>query len=176
MSFIAQVSETEAGRATAKAYEEVKKAFSRVPNFFTAQGARPDVIEAELELGRVVIQDAALPQTVKEKIALVVSGINHSSYCIAAHSEVLHNLGVPKALARQLSVDYPSAPASEAEQALFRFVDKLTRQPGDIGRSDVDALRRHGWNDGAIYETVLCAAWFAFINRISTGLGLVTDF
>ncbi len=176
MSFIAQISEQDAGQATSRAYEQVRKAYGKVPNFFAAQGTRPDAIEAELALGHLALQDGALPRTLKEKIALVVSGINHSSYCIAAHSEVLHNLGVPKSLARQLAIDYPSAPASESEQALFRFADKLTRQPGDITKSDVDELRRHGWNDPAVYEAVLATAWLGFINRISAGLGLIPDF
>ena len=69
-----------------------------------------------------------------------------------------------------------SAPASDAEQALFRFVDKLTRHPADITQQDIAELRRDGWNDGAALEAVLAAALFAFINRISSGLGLITDF
>lgn len=176
MSFIPLVSEQEASGATSLAYQEIKNAYGKVPNFYAAQGTRPDAISAEMALGANILKDAALPRAVKEKIALVVSGINHSSYCIAAHSEALHNLGVPRALARQLALDYPSAPASEAERALFRFADKLTRQPGEIAPGDVHELRRHAWNDAQIYETVLATAWFNFVNRISAGLGLVSDF
>lgn len=176
MAFIPQTNEQDARGATAQAYEAIKKAYGKVPNFYAAQGARPDLIAAEFGLSANIMQDAALPRAVKEKIALVVSGINHSSYCVAAHSEVLHNLGVPKNLARQLAIDYPSAPASEPERALFRFADKLTRQPGDIASGDVDELRRHAWNDAQIHETVLATAWFNFVNRISTGLGLIPDF
>ncbi|MBI1749509.1 MAG: peroxidase-related enzyme [Acidobacteria bacterium] len=176
MSFIPQINEQEASGATARVYEDVRKAYGKVPNFYAVQGTRPDVIGAEMALGGNIMKDEALPRAVKEKIALVVSGINHSSYCIAAHSEALHNLGVAKPLARQLSIDYPSAPASEAEMALFHFADKLTRQPGEIAQADVDGLRRHGWNDGQIYEAALATAWFNFVNRISAGLGLILDF
>jgi uncharacterized peroxidase-related enzyme len=123
MAFIPQISEQEAGAETLRAYAEVRKAYGKVPNFYQAQGTQPGLIDAELALGHAVLQDGALSRSVKEKIALVVSGLNHSSYCIAAHSEVLHNLGVPKHLARQLAIDYPSAPASEQEQALFRFAE-----------------------------------------------------
>lgn len=176
MAFIPSVSEQEATCALAQAYAEVRKAYGKVPDFFTVQAARPDLIAAECGLGEVVQKDAALPRAVKEKIGLVVSGINHSSYCIAVHSEMLHHLGVPKSLARQLAIDYPSAPASEPERALFRFADKLTRQPGDVAAGDVEELRRHAWNDAQIHETVLATAWFNFVNRISAGLGLIPDF
>ena len=33
-----------------------------------------------------------------------------------------------------------------------------------------------GWDDAAIRETVLTVAYFGYINRVSLGLGLVTDF
>ena len=176
MAFIPQSSEQEASGALAQAFAEVRQAYGKVPDFYTTQGARPDLIAAELALGQAVLKDAALSRAVKEKIALVVSGINHSSYCIAAHSEALHNLGVPKPLARQLALDYPSAPASAPEMALFRFADKLTRQPGEIVAGDVEELRRHAWNDAQIHEAVLAASWFNFVNRISAGLGLIPDF
>lgn len=176
MAFISQISEQEASGATAQSYAEVRKAYGKVPNFYQAQGARPDLISVELALGGAILKDGALPRAVKEKIALVVSGLNHSSYCIAAHSDALHNLGVPKNLARQLAIDYPSAPVSEPEQALFRFAHKLTRQPDEIAAADVDELRRHAWNDAQIHETVLATAWFNFVNRISAGLGLIPDF
>lgn len=176
MAFIPTISEQEASGALARAYADVRKAYGKVPDFFAAQGTRPDLIAAELGLGQAIMKDSALPSAVKEKIALVVSGINHSSYCIAAHSEALHHLDVPKPLARQLAIDYPSAPASEPERALFRFADKLTRQPGEIAPGDVDELRRFAWNDAQIHETVLATAWFNFVNRISTGLGLIPDF
>ena len=176
MAFIPPITEQEASGALAQAYADVRSAYGTVPDFFLVQGARPDLIAAEFGLSEAISKDAALPRAVKEKIGLVVSGINHSSYCIAVHSEALHHLGVPKSLARQLAIDYPSAPASEPEKALFRFADKLTRQPGEIAASDVDELRRHAWNDAQIHETVLAAAWFNFVNRISVGLGLIPDF
>ncbi len=176
MAFIPPISEQKASGALAQAYAEVRKAYGKVPDFFAAQGTRPDLIAAEFALSAAIQKDAALPRAVKEKIGLVVSGINHSSYCIAVHSEVLHHLGVPKPLARQLAIDYPSAPASEPERALFRFADKLTRQTGEIAPGDVDELRRHAWNDAQIHETVLATAWFNFVNRISAGLGLIPDF
>ena len=176
MSFIPLVAERNVTPEAARAYAEVRKVYGKVPNFYLAQGTRADFIHAQLALGDAVLGDAALSRAVKEKIALVVSGLNHSSYCIAAHSEVLHNLGVPKNLARQLAIDYPSAQVAEPEQALFRFADKLTRHPDEISPADADALRNQGWNDAQILETVVATALFNFVNRISSGLGLIPDF
>jgi alkylhydroperoxidase family enzyme len=58
---------------------------------------------------------------------------------------------------------------------LFRFAAKLTKRPGDISKVDIEVLREAGWDDEAIYETVLAASAMGLFNRVSLGLGLVAD-
>ncbi|HWQ03308.1 MAG TPA: peroxidase-related enzyme [Candidatus Nitrosotenuis sp.] len=176
MSFVGGVSETEARGEVAAFYAELKKSWGKVPNWFLAQGSRPDIVQTEAALFNAIFTDGALPQKLKEQIGVVVAGINHSSYCIAIHSDVLQRFAVPRALARTLAVNFPEAPVSEAEMALFRFAAKLTKQPDSIQQADADELRRHGWNDAQILETVLAVSMMNFANRISSGLGLVVDF
>jgi 4-carboxymuconolactone decarboxylase len=177
MSFIKPITEQEATGETARIYEQLRPNFkNKVPNWFQSQGARPDVMQAEMDLFGAVFSDGALPRRLKEQVGLVVADINHSSYCVALHSDILHSFNVPRAVARALAVDYPSAPATEPEMALFRFADKLTRQPDSIEQGDADELRRHGWNDAQILEMVLAVALMNYANRISTGLGLTVDF
>ena len=45
----------------------------------------------------------------------------------------------------------------------------------DIEESDTDELKKAGWSDDAVRETVLTVAYFNYINRVSLGLGLVGD-
>jgi alkylhydroperoxidase family enzyme len=40
----------------------------------------------------------------------------------------------------------------------------------------METLKNAGWDDDAIRETVLTVGYFNYINRVSLGLGLVTDF
>ncbi len=176
MSFIGQVQESQASPQLKQLYEQIRQSYGFLPNYFTAQGSAPAAIEGQLALGDAIIKDGALPTKLKEQIGLVVSGLNTSSYCIGIHMEVLRRLGVEKPLGRKLVTDYASAPVSEKELAIFRFADKLTLHPADVSQADVDAVRQAGWDDAAILETVLAAAWFNFINRMSLGLGLVADF
>jgi uncharacterized peroxidase-related enzyme len=176
MSFIGGVSEQEAGGELAKLYAELKQVWGKVPNWFSAQAGRPDVVQLEASLFTAIFQDGALPQKLKEQIGIVVAGINHSSYCVAIHSEVLHRFDVPRQVARTLAVNYPAARVSEPEMALFKFADKLTRQPDQIEQADADELRRHGWKSAQILEAVLAVCMMNFANRISSGLGLMVDF
>lgn len=176
MSFIGLVSSEQASPALKPLYEKISQAFGFLPNYFQALGRAPQVIPSHLELHEAIMAEGALSRALKEQIGLVVSGLNSSSYCIAIHMEVLRGLGVEKPLGRKLATDYANAPVGEKEKAVFRFADKLTRQPFEITRADVEALRQAGWDEQAVLETVLATSWFNFVNRFSTGLGLVADF
>lgn len=175
MAFVGQVSEAEAGPRLAPIYQKLREDFGFVPNYFQALGRSPDLIKAHLVFGSAILGPGALTQALKEKIGLVVSGINSSSYCIAIHMELLRRMGVEKAVGRKLVTDYPNAPVEEKEKVLYRFADKLTRKPFEITQADADAVRQAGWSEDALVETVLTVAWMNFINRVSTGLGLVAE-
>jgi uncharacterized peroxidase-related enzyme len=148
-----------------------------VPNYFLALGGHPQFLQDQVNLfTHVMFQENTLPKIVKEQVALVVSGINLSNYCLAAHLEILGRLGIDKAMSRKLALNYESAPVEPKVMELFRFADKLSRRPADMEKPDVDRLREAGWNDAAILETVLVVSLYACANRFSAGVGLVADF
>jgi len=60
--------------------------------------------------------------------------------------------------------DYRSAPISDAERALFAFVEKMNRESTQIDRRDVDAVRAAGWTDEALYDAITVCALFKFYN------------
>jgi uncharacterized peroxidase-related enzyme len=176
MSFVKMITESEASPELKSLYEELKATWNFVPNFWLAQGHRPDLIRAQKDFYAGVFTRGVLPQTVKEQIGLVVAGINTSSYCIAIHMEILRNLGIEKPMARKLATDWEHAAVEPKVMELFRFAARLTKHPGEITKADVDTLRMAGWDDQAIYETVLTASVMGLFNRVSLGLGLVADF
>ncbi len=68
--------------------------------------------------------------------------------------------------------DYRNAPISRAELALFKFAEKLTREPSSCRERDIGLLRKAGWSDQAILDTTLVISYFSFVNRIADGLGV----
>jgi len=176
MSYVGLVSEAQASPATQQLYQQIREKMGFLPNYFQALGRLPGVIAGQLALADGLDQTQALPRVVKERVGMVVSGINAASYCVAIHMELLRQMGVEKALSRKLATNYVDAPVAEEEQALYRFADKLTRHPDDMNQADVEALRQAGWNDQAVVETVVTVAYFNCITRVSTGLGLVANF
>jgi len=176
MSFVSKISEEQAGPELKPLYEQIREHYGFLPNYFQALRPAPQAIERHRDFANVVLRAGALPATLKEQIMVVVSGINSSSYCVAAHMELLRRLGVEKQLGRKLATDYGTAPVGNREMALFRFADKLTRNPSDIERADAEAVFQAGWDEAALVEIVLTVAWANFVNRVAFGLGLFADF
>jgi alkylhydroperoxidase family enzyme len=65
-----------------------------------------------------------------------------------------------------------SAPISEAERGLLRFVRLVTEHAYKTTDQDVEHLRSLGWTDPQIAECVYITALFAFFNRVADAFGL----
>ncbi len=61
--------------------------------------------------------------------------------------------------------DYTTAPISDAEKALFKFVTKVNRTSSQITRADIEEAHRAGWSDEALYDAITVCAIFNFYNR-----------
>jgi uncharacterized peroxidase-related enzyme len=61
---------------------------------------------------------------------------------------------------------------SEADEALCRYAEKLTRRQKEVGQGDVDELHAHGFDDRAINDATQVIAYFNYITRVADGLGV----
>jgi alkylhydroperoxidase family enzyme len=52
------------------------------------------------------------------------------------------------------------------------FALRLTESPGASAREDVERLRRAGFGDGAILDIVQVTAYYNYVNRVASGLGI----
>ena len=177
MSWVPLVPDDHASPEVKRMYDYIRERWGFVPDYFYALGRDAQLLQDQMNLfTNAMFEKRGLPRVIKEQIALVVSGLNISSYCLPAHLEILGRLGIDKAAGRKLALDYASAPVEPKVMEIFRFVDKLTRRPGDMEKADVDRLREAGWGDAAIVDAVLVASLYACANRFSAGLGLMPDF
>src|SRR5229473_2845192 len=138
MSWVPLISDEQASPEVKRIYDYIRERWSFVPNYFRALGHDAQLLQDQTNLyTNAMFDDRGLPRVVKEQLAIVVSGLNVSTYCLPAHLEILGKLGMDKAIGRKLALNYPSAPVEPKVMELFRFADKLTRSPGEIEKADV---------------------------------------
>jgi uncharacterized peroxidase-related enzyme len=177
MSWVPLVTVEEATSETKNIYDFLQNNWGFVPNYYQALGPYPQLLKDQVDMfTHVMFVERALTREIKEQIALVVSGINLSNYCLAAHLEILGRLGFDRAFARKLAMNFEAAAVEPKVMALFKFVAKVSRQPADMVRQDFDTVREAGWTDAEITEGALVASLYACANRFSAAIGLVADF
>jgi alkylhydroperoxidase family enzyme len=71
-----------------------------------------------------------------------------------------------------VSTDWRKASLGSADFAMLEFGERLTLAPSAMSRADVDGLRRHGFDDGAILSITLAAAYRNYIIRVADALGV----
>jgi uncharacterized peroxidase-related enzyme len=74
-----------------------------------------------------------------------------------------------------LEQDYTTAPITEADRVMLDYVVQLTRDATRIEPAHHDRLRAAGFDDRAILQITLIAAWFNYINRVADALGVGRD-
>ena len=75
-------------------------------------------------------------------------------------------------MVHRIKTDYRTANLDPPTRVALDFAVKLTRTPDAAKASDVETLRRHGWDDRAIHDIVQVIAYFNYINRLADGLGV----
>jgi uncharacterized peroxidase-related enzyme len=108
----------------------------------------------------------------RELIAAYVSGLNACAYCHATHVAVAAACGVAPDLIKALLADIETAPVEARMKPILSYARKLTLNPARITAADAASVYDAGWNNDALYSTVLVAALFNFYNRLADGVGL----
>jgi uncharacterized peroxidase-related enzyme len=108
----------------------------------------------------------------RELIAAYVSGLNACTYCHGTHVAVAAACGIAADLFKALLTDIETAPLDVMMKPILQYARKLTLSPASITESDAALIYDAGWDDNALYSTVLVTALFNFYNRLVDGVGL----
>jgi uncharacterized peroxidase-related enzyme len=155
----------------------IKQDYGFIPNFFKVQTARPDLLDAEVQLvDAILIKEGALTRQQKEYIFLVCSAANLSTYCVTAHCEIIRMLHIEGPEPEQIALDHMSTDIPIVDKALLNFTLKLNNNALKVTQEDIDDLRTFGFSDNAILEAVMCVGLAKFANYVGFGLGTVPDY
>ena len=78
-------------------------------------------------------------------------------------------------LVEAIRKDFRTAPISAQDRVMLEYVEQLTKDATRLGKEDCEKLRAAGFDDTAILQITLIAAWFNYINRVADALGVGRD-
>jgi uncharacterized peroxidase-related enzyme len=91
---------------------------------------------------------------------------------VESHTEFLRRVCLDEELAAALRRDHREADLNAADREMLDFAVKVTHEAYKAQPADLDRLRAVGFDDRAILQITLIAAWFNYINRVADALGV----
>jgi uncharacterized peroxidase-related enzyme len=78
-------------------------------------------------------------------------------------------------LVQALENDYTTATITAQERVMLDYAVLMTKDATQIRPQHHEQLRAAGFDDRAILQITLIAAWFNYINRVADALGVGRD-
>ena len=159
-------------------YQRIGAASSHkaVANLWQSMGSDPAGLDAAFVLYRALMSDPApLSRAQAELIAVVVSATNGCGYCVTRRGPHLAAALGNEALARAVARDYREADLAARDRVLLDYAVALTCEPSERTAQDVERVREYGFDDAAIVKATEITAYYNFINRVASGLGVALD-
>jgi uncharacterized peroxidase-related enzyme len=157
----------------AEAYASQAAKLGRVTELTRLGSLYPELVAERLRLYAVVeAAPSSIPDWVRRAIALTVSELNGCLFCTEGNVAKLREAG-HGAVADAISADPRRATTgNDAVDALLAYTRVLTLNPAGVTEGHVEALRAAGWDDLAILDANNLAAYYGYVNRVASGLGL----
>ncbi|MGK7877231.1 MAG: carboxymuconolactone decarboxylase family protein [Xenococcaceae cyanobacterium] len=177
MAQIKALTDEEVSPEVQEIFEEIQRAFGKVPNLFRTAAHFPPLLKANWEKFKAVMVGGHLSRKLKEIIALLVSQDNGCHYCVRAHSQALKALGVTEA---ELDAIYDGhlekIGLSPSEIHLITLARTANRAPSDVPDSLFERLWESGTTSAEIVEVLGVVETFIGFNKFLDSLKVEIDF
>jgi uncharacterized peroxidase-related enzyme len=129
-------------------------------NIFRGMANSPAVLDAYLKFSGA-LKEGKLDGKARESIALAVSQVNRSDYCLAAHTTIGKQAGLDDRAMRDARLGRSSDKKTNGAVVLAR---QLISTQGHVTDADIAAARSAGLDDGDIAEVAAHVALTVFTN------------
>lgn len=173
MPWIDFIDEKNARGELEEIYYNIKNKRGKLSNVMRIQSLNPKVMQKHLDLYlSIMFGKSNLSREERELIAVIVSSINNCNYCINHHKEALNHYWKDKNKIEKLIKDFIKLELSEKNREMINYVYKLTKEPDQVEKNDINNLRKKNFSDRDILDINLITSYFNFVNRIVLGLGV----
>lgn len=157
----------------AELYARQTDAIGHVTELTRSGSLYPELVRARLDLYAVIdATPSTVPDHIRRGVALLTSVINGCLFCTVGHSEKLVASG-HEGLATAIKADAAGlTTGDEKADAAFAYARVVVLTPGLVEARHVDRLRAVGYDDLDILDLNNIAAYYSYINRVASGLGL----
>lgn len=157
----------------AEQYARIAAKAGAVSPLAQAGSLYPELVEARLDLYDVVdATPSDVPPHVRRGIALLTSVLNGCLHCTVGHTLKLQEAGYGD-LAEAIKADPEGFTTGDAAaDAAYVYTRLLVRTPRDVTEADLDALRAVGYAEIDLLDINNIGAYYSYINRVASGLGL----
>ncbi len=180
-AWIKMISDEDAEPRLKALLDHARTPHGTVDTVMRVHSLRPETMNGHVTLYRSVLHsdDNKLPFWFLEIVASYTSILNDCTYSLTHHFMNVRNLLKDQPRSDQIFVALkahrPEDVFDGKELALLRYAGKLTSQVGKMVKSDFEALKIAGCEDGEILEVNQVCAYFNYSNRLLNGLGCTTD-
>ncbi|MGQ0847544.1 MAG: carboxymuconolactone decarboxylase family protein [Actinomycetota bacterium] len=135
----------------------------------------PQLVKVRLDLYAVTERcPSRLNARQRNLISYVTSALNGTVYCMSQVTIKLREDGIDDNTIRGLAADPRAVQLEPADAALVRYTVKLTKDPSSVTEADIDELRAAGFDDLDILDANSQCAHLNYVNRVASGLGIVS--
>lgn len=148
------------------------------PTEYTQLGSlHPELVMERLRLYKVVEHlDSGLTEPETRVVIYLTSVLNQTPHCASGARIQLRELAVDDDLIDRIVADPLDPRTGDGRlDAIVIYTAKLTTAPGSVAESDLDRLRDAGLDDAGVVALNNLSAYYAYTNRVATGLGLRTE-
>lgn len=180
MSWIRLISFEEADGRLKRLYKKITGPNNNVDNIMLVHGLRPHTMTGHMALYKNVLHNSnnTLPKRYLETLGVFVSLLNNCDYCVEHHffglKRLINNDKKANSLKVALEEKTFSLHVSERESEGLSYAEKLTKNPAELIKTDVDKLKEKGFTDGEVLEINQVVSYFNYANRTVLGLGVST--
>ena len=180
-AWIHMVPDEEADGRLKELLDKARTPHGTVDTVMRVHSLRPETMNGHVTLYRSALhsKDNKLPFWFLEVVASYTSVLNDCTYSLTHHFMNVRNLlrDQPRSdrIFLALKAHRPEDEFQGKELALLRYAGKLTTDVGKMVKSDFEALKIAGCDDGEILEVNQVCAYFNYSNRLLNGLGATTD-
>lgn len=144
-----------------------------VPNVLRAYAFDIDKLNAFTGMyNDLMLGASGLSKLEREMIAVVVSSENRCWYCQVAHGAAVRQLSGKPELGEAMVMNYRMADIDTRTRAMLDFAVKVTRASAEVGESDRQRLRDHGFSDRDIFDIASVVGFFSMSNRVASATGM----